>query len=284
VSAAVAVPSAYLLVLRSLAAPEEASPRVGSAEDQVRHPRARARRGGRHQTHAEAFETLDYPSELLSAHVVADNCVDGTGGVATGDAMTRPAAPDDPGKGPALNWLLDRLVASGEPFDAIVIVDADTTVAPGFLRAMDEQVRAGVEAAQGFYSVRDPDLSTASSFRESRRPRPTNGPVALGGSRLGAPCLYGNGMTFTRSLFEGRRWTGHLVEDAEFQNELLLDGHLVTYVPDAVVWAEMPHTSSRRPARTNDGNGRIEMAQRYVPMLLGGLVLHAGAASRRRRP
>ncbi len=75
----------------------------------------------------------------------------------------------------------------------------------------------------------------------------------LGRTRLGGSCgLYGNGMMFTRSLFEGRRWTGHLVEDAELQNELLLDGHLVTYVPDAVVWAEMPHTlvAGDQPERT----------------------------------
>ena len=49
-------------------------------------------------------------------------------------------------------------------------------------------------------------------------------------------------MMFTRSLFDGRRWTGHLVEDAELQNELLLEGQLVTYAPDAVLWAEMPES------------------------------------------
>jgi hypothetical protein len=79
-------------------------------------------------------------------------------------------------------------------------------------------------------------------------------------------------MMFTRSLFAGRRWTGHLVEDAELQNELLLDGHLVTYVPDAVLWAEMPDTLEQATSQNQRWErGRIEMAQRYVPELLAGL-------------
>ncbi len=185
---------------------------------------------------------------------------------------TSATAPDDPGKGPALNWLFDRLVASGEPFDAIVIVDADTTVDPGFLRAMDQQVRAGSRPRRATTRFETPTSRPSSSFRFAalacrHHLRP------LGRCRLGGSSgLYGNGMMFTRSLFAGRRWTGHLVEDAELQNELLLDGHLVTYAPDAVVWAEMPHTLSQATSQNQRWErGRIEMAQRYVPELLAGL-------------
>ena len=95
--------------------------------------------------------------------------------------------------------------------------------------------------------------------------------------------LYGNGMMFTRSLFDGRRWTGHLVEDAELQNELLLDGHLVTYVPDAVVWAEMPQTLEQATSQNQRWErGRIEMAQRYVPELLARPRVCTRATSRAR--
>jgi hypothetical protein len=218
-----------------------------------------------------AFDALDYPTELFGVHVVADNCSDDTGAVVREHGWTahERVAPDEPGKGPALNWLHDRLVEQQVDFDAAVVVDADTSLDPGFLRAMDAALDAGAVAAQGYYSVRDPEASPATSFRYAalacrHHLRP------LGRNRLGASCgLYGNGMVFTRDVLRGRRWTGHLVEDAEFQMELLLDGHRVTYVPDARLLAEMPHdvegatSQNRRWER-----GRIEMAQRYVPRLV----------------
>jgi cellulose synthase/poly-beta-1,6-N-acetylglucosamine synthase-like glycosyltransferase len=274
-AAAVAVPSVYLSVI-SIAGLLPSRRRHGPAHPTTRFTilvPAHDEAAGISRT-LESFDAIDYPAELFAAHVVADNCTDDTAGVVRRSRWTvhERKAPDDPGKGPALNWLFDRLVASGEPFDAVVIVDADTTIDPGFLRALDQQAQRGVQAAQGYYSVRDPDLSPVAGFRFAalacrHHLRP------LGRCRLGGSCgLYGNGMMFTRTLLAGRRWSGHLVEDAELQNELLLDGHRVTYAPDAVLWAEMPHTLSQAASQNQRWErGRIEMARRYVPKLLTGL-------------
>jgi cellulose synthase/poly-beta-1,6-N-acetylglucosamine synthase-like glycosyltransferase len=130
-----------------------------------------------------------------------------------------------------------------------------------------------VIAAQGYYSVRDPGDSVnaglrfaALACRHHLRP--------LGRCRLGASAgLYGNGMAFRRDVLRRRRWTGHLVEDAEFQMELLLrDGVRVVYVPDARLEAEMPaalDAAASQNARWE--RGRVEIAKRYVPMLVRGL-------------
>jgi len=227
----------------------------------------------------ESLAALDYPADRFDVHVVADNCTDETLTVAErcGAEGHERVAPDDPGKGPALNWLLDRLVARDEPFDAVVVVDADTIVDDQFLRQMSAAIGDGATVAQGRYSVRDAEPSPAVSFRWAalacrHHLRP------LGRCRLGASCgLYGNGMVFRRSLIVGRRWSGHLVEDAEFQMELLLDGHDVVYVPGAVVMAEMPASLDQATSQNERWErGRIDLVQRFVPTLVERLPRSSG--------
>jgi 1,2-diacylglycerol 3-beta-glucosyltransferase len=217
------------------------------------------------------FDRLDYPRDLYDVHVVADNCNDDTAAVVrrSGWQVHERIAPHEPGKGPALNWLFDRLIVLGTPFDAVAIVDADTTVDPGFLRGMDLALADGAEVAQGFYSVRDAEASSATSFRYAALAC-RHHLRALGRCRIGASCgLYGNGMVFRRPILSGRRWSGHLVEDAELQNELLLDDIAVRYVYDAVVHAEMPVSTEAATSQNQRWErGRIEMARRYVPRLV----------------
>ena len=92
----------------------------------------------------------------------------------------------------------------------------------------------------------------------------------LGRTNLGASCgLFGNGMVFTREVLAGRPWTNHLTEDIELQMELLFDGHIVAYAPDAVVEAEMPGTlEASRTQNERWERGRVELARRYVPRLV----------------
>lgn len=215
-----------------------------------------------------SFQALDYPPGLFAVHVVADNCSDGTAAIVRSYGMTVHERHDldAPGKGPALNWLRDRLIADGEAFDAVVVVDADTTVAPDLLREFDAALQDGARVAQGHYSVRDPGASASTSFRYAALAcRHYLRPLAR--TRLGVSCgLYGNGMAFTRDVITSRDWSGHLVEDAELQNELLLDGVHVEFVPAAQLYAEMPrdldaaHSQNARWER-----GRIELVRRYVP-------------------
>ena len=229
----------------------------------------------------DACARLDYPTSRYDVHVVADNCIDATADVARSCGVTvhERFDPLDPGKGPALNWLIDRVDAASEPPDAYVIVDADTLLDAQFLSAMDAALDGGAQAAQGFYSVLEPQNSTAAGLRAAAlacrhhiRPR--------GRNRLGGSCgLYGNGMVFTRGVMHGRRWTGHLVEDAEFQMELLLDGIPVEYVPNASLEAEMPDTLGRATTQNQRWElGRIQMARRYVPRLVGRVLQRDGRA------
>ncbi len=212
----------------------------------------------------------DYPSSKFAVHVVADNCTDSTAAVAAaaGAIVHERSEVANPGKGPALNWLVGRLIDRNEPFDAAVFVDADTTLGDRFLLALDERFRHGAVAVQGQYLVRDAFQSASTALRfcslSSRHHARPLARTAVGGS-----CgLFGNGMAFTRDIVAERRWTSHLVEDMEFQLQLLLAGVLVEYEPRARLEAEMPTTLSGSVTQHRRWElGRLDIVGRFAPQL-----------------
>lgn len=278
-------PSLYLGVLTVVA------PRARSrALDQRRHSRRPTRfaicvPAHNEQTHIEqtvkALVAQDYRASAFSVHVVADNCDDSTArrATASGAVAHERTDPDRPGKGEALNWLIPRVMSDDN--DVIVVIDADTIADPGFLAALDQSFARGAQVAQGFYAVSDPGGSPAIGLRYAAIAcRHYLRPLArtkLGGSSG----LYGNGMAFRTSLLTGRSWSNHLIEDAEFQMELLLDGHVVTFTPDAVVRAEMPATLESATTQNERWElGRIQLIRQYVPVL-AQRAIRGGALPRR---
>jgi cellulose synthase/poly-beta-1,6-N-acetylglucosamine synthase-like glycosyltransferase len=214
---------------------------------------------------------LDYPSDWVDIHVVADNCTDSTADVARdgGATVHERFNPHDVGKGYALQWLAERLRAAGDTFDALVVIDADSQVAPGFLTELDAELQRGARAVQAYYGALEDDSSWAVGLRAAALAaihyvRP------LGRTVLGASIgLKGNGMAFRRELLEAHGWSASVTEDIEYHMTLVLAGERVHFAPGAVVLAEMP--GSLRTARTQNvrwEQGRIEMIRRYVPSLV----------------
>lgn len=218
-----------------------------------------------------SINECSYPRDLVDVHVVADNCTDDTALVAARCGAHAHVRDDlsSRGKGPALNWLLGELGQSGTDFDAAVFIDADTVVDPGFLTEMDRQFRAGEVVVQGSYEVNDAFTSAATAMRwcalacrHHLRP--------LGRTTIGGSCgLFGNGMAMTSELALRREWSGHLVEDMEFQLELLLDGISVAYAPRARVFAEMPNTLAGSVTQHQRWErGRVQLVFSHGPRLV----------------
>ncbi len=214
---------------------------------------------------------LDYPRELYTVHVVADNCTDRTAAIAKAHGAIVHERFDQTlrGKGYALEWLLQQIWDRNEPHDAVVILDADSVVSTNFLRVMDARLARGERVIQAYYAVRQPEGAWSAGIRAValivlHYLRPL-GRMALGGSTG----LKGNGMVFAADILRRHRWTASLTEDIEYHMRLILAGERAMFAPDAIVWAEMP--DSLRTAQTQNERwerGRMEMIRHYVPHLL----------------
>ena len=218
-----------------------------------------------------SLKRLDYPADLYSVHVVADNCTDQTAALARrmGTHVYERNDLDRRGKPYALRWLFDRMWESGEPYDAVLILDADSVVSENFLAVMDARLARGERAIQAYYGVRQPERSWSASMRAIALSaihyvRPM-GRMLLGGSAG----LKGNGVVFTADITRRYHWPVSLTEDVEYHMTLLLGGERVTFAPDAIVLAEMPGTlADSRTQNVRWERGRLQVLRQYVPLLL----------------
>lgn len=219
-----------------------------------------------------SLRAMEYPAQMYDVHVVADNCSDRTSAIA-GEAGASVHERHDTslmGKGHALRWLLQRLEAASQRYDAYVIVDADTVVAANLLAVFDAHLGRGDTVIQCYYGVLNEDQGWPPMLRycaltlyNGLRPR---GRDALG---LSAG-LRGNGMCFAAPVLRGAGWSAFaLAEDAEFFLQLLEAGVRVVYAGQTQVLAEMP--VSLRQAQSQNvrwERGRMQLLRSYGPRLL----------------
>jgi 1,2-diacylglycerol 3-beta-glucosyltransferase len=220
-----------------------------------------------------SLHQLEYPTDLLTAHLVADNCIDATATLAraAGLQVYERYNKNDIGKGYALRWLLDQVQATGIQYDAYVVIDADSTVSPNFLQVMDARLQAGESIIQAQYRVQNGQDSWTSGLRAVafalfNHLRPL-GRTALGWSSG----LKGTGMCFKASVLEQFGWESTLTEDVEYHARLVKAGLRVAYAPEAIIWSAMP--TSLKQAQSQQmrwERGRLELVRRHVPPLLWG--------------
>lgn len=194
-----------------------------------------------------------YPDSHYTVCVVADNCHDATAAIAeaAGAVVFERHDVTRRGKGYALSWLLGELERRGERFDAYVVIDADSVVAPDFLAALAGELARGARACQAQNTVLNTTESPSTSLRWLALTL-MNHVRSLGRNAIGGSSnLSGNGMCLSRALLERFPWQAFgLSEDYQYYLNLVAAGERVCYVPEAVVRSHMP--ASFEQLRTQD--------------------------------
>jgi cellulose synthase/poly-beta-1,6-N-acetylglucosamine synthase-like glycosyltransferase len=216
-----------------------------------------------------------YPRSRFSVLVIADNCSDQTATVAASAGARVVARFDEAkrSKGYAIEYLIETLERSGEldSFDAIVIVDADTTIDPELLLHFDRALAGSHDWSQAYYTVANPDESWRTRLLKYAFSL-FNGVVPLGQTRLGASTTFkGNGMCLSVPGLRRIPWRCYgLVEDMEYAWTLRIAGERIAFLPDVSVYGAMPGRGGDSAAtqRRRWEFGRSETRNKYLGPLL----------------
>lgn len=222
----------------------------------------------------ENLLSVDYPAGLRRVIVVADNCQDATAARAreAGAEVLVRVDPTRRGKGYALEHAFARALRDGFA-DAVIVVDADSTVSPNLLRAFSARLDAGLQALQAEYGVLNPDASWRTRLMTLAFAL-FHGVRSQGRERLGLSAgLRGNGMCFTTRLLRAYPHRAFsVVEDVEYGLLLGEAGVRVAYVAEAHVLGEMARSSdAARSQRLRWEEGRrLLRRERAWPLLRDG--------------
>jgi cellulose synthase/poly-beta-1,6-N-acetylglucosamine synthase-like glycosyltransferase len=210
--------------------------------------------------------------------VVADRCTDRTAEIARSHgASVLERGPDEPaGRAAARQAGLEH--ARALEWDAVLMLDADSVIEPGFFdaceRAMasgDQAVQARSESGHGRTLAQEASLA-AFTLQGITIPR--------GRDRLGVSVrLRGTGMAIRREVALAHRFRAPASEDLFFTLDLLLDGVRCRHVDPARLrsqgagsWGAFGGQKVRYEA------GRMAAARAYVPRLLRRAVRQRDAA------
>lgn len=205
-----------------------------------------------------------------SIYVIADNCTDTTSEIAAGFGVQVFERSNDTlrGKGYALNFAFSKILKKN--YDAIVVIDADTTVDTNLFDTFRDLFADGESAGQAKYRVKNADAGI--------RPRLMN--IAflafnylrpLGRDNVGLSVgILGNGFGLTTALIKKVPYDSFsIVEDLEYHLRLISSGHSVRFLSNTTVWSDMPVSGAdAQSQRERWEGGRLRMLSDHVPGLI----------------
>jgi cellulose synthase/poly-beta-1,6-N-acetylglucosamine synthase-like glycosyltransferase len=211
--------------------------------------------------------------------VVADRCTDSTAAIARrSGALVLERSPDEePGRAAARQAGLER--ARALDWDAVVMLDADSVIAPGFFDACEQAMASGADAVQArSESSHGRSLASEASLAAFALQGIT---IPRGRDRLGLSVrLRGTGMAIRRPLALAHRFRAPASEDLVFTLDLILAGVRCRHVDTARLRSEgESRWSTFGGQKVRYEAGRMAAARAYVPRLLRRAFGHRDVAA-----
>lgn len=205
-------------------------------------------------------------------HVVADHCMDATAHIAQNAGATVHVRNDGgpAGKGQALKWWLQDSRAGSTHDDIVVVLDADSIVAPNFFSSIRKRMARGENVIQTRVEpvLRSTSIvSCLAAYSESTEQRVND---ALRAKLGWSVRLRGTGMAFRRGILETICASLHtLVEDVELTLQLGAEGEPIYFAHETYVADPKPNDQDgavRQRARWM--KGQVQVVRSYFPQII----------------
>jgi cellulose synthase/poly-beta-1,6-N-acetylglucosamine synthase-like glycosyltransferase len=232
----------------------------------------------------ESIRQQDYPSNLVTVFVVADNCTDNTAETArkAGAAVYERFNAMHVGKGYALDFLLQNIHADyGDAFDGYFVFDADNLLQKDYISEMNRTFSNGFSIVTSYRNSKnfgDNWISAGYALWFLRESEYLNHARML----LGTSCsISGTGFLFSRDILtKCGGWKFYLLtEDIEFTVYNVIAGERVGYCKSAVLYDEQPVKFKQSwRQRMRWARGYLQVYLKYGKKLVGGLFRKRGFA------